>query len=196
MKKIIFILFVFTSCARIPVQVVELSDALKDEGERMHQLNLALVNKLFFEKRHMINEFIVNVYAPEFLKDFKSTIPPDEVDYEADFEQLVQAAYPRINATRDSLISVLEEQKNIITEKLNADYKVFNNAFTEMQNLLRSASKLNQQRTEVFQQVKALTNNRVDIEAVEKAVEKFIKDGGEISNKAAVLTNTIKSLIK
>src|SRR5688572_10723551 len=115
MKKLVLILFVFTSCARIPVQVVELSDALKDEGERMHELNLALVNKLFFEKRHMINQFIVNEYAPAFLKNFKSILPSD-VDYEADFEELVQAAYPRINATRDSLISVLEEQKNIIIE--------------------------------------------------------------------------------
>jgi hypothetical protein len=195
MKKLLLILMVFTSCAKIPVQVVELSDALKDEGERMHQLNLTLVNKLFFEKRHLINQFMVNEYTPEYLKDFKSILP-DDVDYEKDFDELVQAAYPRINATRDSLIGVLEGQKNVITDKLNADYKVFSDAFGEMQNLLRSASKLNQQRSEVYQNIKSLTNNKIDIAAVENAVDKFIKDAGSIAGKADAFKNTINSLIK
>lgn len=46
---IFYLLVAFTS--KIPIQAVELSDALKDEGERMHLLNLALVDKIF-QPRH------------------------------------------------------------------------------------------------------------------------------------------------
>lgn len=195
MKKLLILLFVFSSCAQIPVQVVELSDALKDEGERMHQLNLTLVNKLFFEKRHMVNEVIEKEYTPRFIENFKSVLP-DDVDFEADFNELAQAVYPKINATRDSLISVLEVQKNAIVNKLNTDYKVYTNAYSEMQNLLRSASRLNKQRTEVFQQVKNLTNNKINIEGIETALNKFIKEAGNIAGKADALTNTINSFLK
>jgi hypothetical protein len=195
MKKFLILLFVFSSCARIPVQVVELSDALKEEGERMHQLNLALVNKLFFEKRHMINEVIEKEYTPRFIENFKSVLP-DDVDFEADFNELAQAVYPRINATRDSLIAVLEAQKNTIVGKLNTDYKVYADAFDEMQNLLRSASRLSRQRTEVFQQIKSLTGNKIDVEGIENALNRFIKGAGQIAGRADALSNTISSLLK
>ncbi|RYF90355.1 MAG: hypothetical protein EOO03_03855 [Chitinophagaceae bacterium] len=48
------------SCARVPVQAVTLSAVLKDEGERMHNLNVLLVDYVFNEKKHLINEFIHN----------------------------------------------------------------------------------------------------------------------------------------
>jgi hypothetical protein len=195
MKYLWITCIAFCSCARIPIEAVQLSDALKEEAERMHLLNLTLVDKMFNEKVHMVNEFITNEYTPAIVDTFKARLPRD-TDFEADFTEMMQALYPRINKRKDSLIGVLSEQKIAIVNKLNQDYKVFNSAFTEMQLLLRSANKVNQQRVDVFAQVKALSGNRFDLENIDKALNKFITDGAGITDKSLLLTNTIQTLLK
>ncbi len=183
------------SCAKIPIQAVELSDALKDEGERMHLLNLALIDKIFQEKRHMVNEFITNEYTPAYIENFKKLLPSG-TDFKADFSEIIQAINPRINATKDSLLTALNEQKAGVINKLNEDFKVYSSAYSEMQNLLRSASKLNQQQSGVYQQIKTLSNNRINLEGIDKALNKFIRDAGSIGEKASLLTSTINSFLK
>lgn len=183
------------SCAKIPIQAVELSDALKDEGERMHLLNLALIDKIFQEKRHMVNEFITNEYTPAYIENFKKLLPAG-TDFRADFSEIIQAINPRINATKDSLLTMLNEQKAGVINKLNEDFKVYSSAYSEMQNLLRSAAKLNQQQSGVYQQIKTLSNNRINLEGIDKALNKFIRDAGSIGEKASLLTSTINSFLK
>src|SRR5687768_722369 len=106
-----------TSCAKMPIQAVELSHALKDEGQRMHEMNLALVDYVFNEKKHMINEFITKEYSPLLIENFK-TLLPAATDYKKDFLEIMQAINPRIDARRDSLLQVLQEQKRLVSSKL------------------------------------------------------------------------------
>lgn len=195
MKYVWIISITLMSCARVPIQAVQLSDALKDEAERMHQLNLALIDKIFQEKTYLINEFITNEYTPAYLENFKSKLPAN-TDFKADFADMMQAIYPKINARKDSLTSVLNEQKAGIVNKLNLDYKAFSDAYSEMQNLLRSASKLNEQRADAFGQIKSLSGNRIDVENIDKALNKFITDAGSVGDKSVLLTNTLNSLLK
>lgn len=195
MKYLLIIWMAAVSCARVPIQAVQLSDALKDEAERMHYLNLTLVDKMFTEKIYLVNEFVTNEYTPAYVENFKNKLPSG-IDFKSNFTEMMQALYPRINATKDSLTNVLDEQRKSIINKLNTDYKVFSGAFTDMQNLLQSASRVNQQQTDVYAQLKALTGNHLDMESVDKALNTFITTGGAIGNKAVQLTNTIQSLIK
>jgi hypothetical protein len=195
MKYLFIFCLLVASCAKIPIQAVELSDALKDEGERMHLLNLALIDKIFQEKRHMVNEFITNEYTPAYIDNFKKLLPPG-TDFKAEFSEIIQAINPRINATKDSLLTTLNEQKAGVINKLNEDFKVYSSAFSEMQNLLRSAAKLNQQQSGVYQQIKTLSNNRINLEGIDKALNKFIRDAGSIGEKASLLTSTINSFLK
>lgn len=183
------------SCAKIPIQAVELSNALKDESQRMHEMNLALVEYVFNEKRVLVNEFINNEYSPALIENFKELLP-DGVDYKKDLVEIMQAINPRIDARRDSLLQVLEALKMMIAQKLNTDYKVYSSAFTEMQNLLASASKLNQQRESVYANIKALSNNQINLQGIDDAMNRFIKGAGTISEKTLVLTNTIQPLLK
>lgn len=195
MKYLLIICLFLTSCARVPIQTVELSEALREEGERMHQINLSLVDKLFQEKVHQVNEFITKEYAPAIIENFKNLLPKD-LDFKANFQELAEAIYPQINATKDSMITVLQQQKTLIIDKLNVDYQAYSVAYMEMQNLLRSAARVNQKRTEVFQQLKTLSKNRIDLEAVDSAVNKFIRTGGDIGAKTVELTNTLNKLLK
>jgi hypothetical protein len=83
---------------------------------------------------------------------------------------------------------------------LDADYEVYRNAAGDLHNLLNSASKLNQQRASVYTQVKDLSNNRINLQAIDDAITTFItkggKWGGNISEGAAQLDKIIQSFIK
>lgn len=183
------------SCARIPVQAVTLSSVLKDEGERMHNMNVLLVEYVFNEKKHLVNEFINNEYSPALIENFKALLPPG-TDVKKDLVEIMQAINPKIEERRDSLLQVLQQQKNAITQKLNTDYKVYEQAFGAMQNLLVSAGKLNNQREEVYANVKALSNNRINLQGIDSALNQFIKGAGSVGEKSALLANTVQTFLK
>lgn len=194
-KYLIALFFFFTSCAKIPIQSVDLAEALKQEGERMHTLNIKLINKIFQDKKLLINEVIVNEYLPQYIENFKTKIPAS-VDYKASFSDLVQASYPALNATRDSLLNETDNAKNLIIDKLNKDYLAFSGAFDNLENLLKSGARLNAEKSNFFAKIKDLTKGKIDADAIEKAVNKFITDAGKIGDKASTLNETINLLLK
>lgn len=184
-----------SSCARMPVQAVELSHALKDEGQRMHEMNVMLVEYVFNEKKHLVNEFIANEYSPALIENFKALLPPG-TDFKKDLLEIMQAINPKIEERRDSLLQVLQQQKNTITQKLNSDYQVYGEAFTAMQNLLASAGKLNSQREGVYANVKALSNNRINLQGIDNALNQFIKGAGTVGEKSVLLASTVQTFLK
>ncbi|MBC7868339.1 MAG: hypothetical protein H7X88_12460 [Gloeobacteraceae cyanobacterium ES-bin-316] len=190
-----FICLGIVSCARMPVQAVELSHALKEEGQRMHSLNLTLVEYVFNEKKHLVNEFINNEYSPALIENFK-TLLPASIDVKKELVEIMQAINPKIAQRRDSLLQVLQEQKNMISQKLNADYKVYEEAFTAMQNLLASAARLNTQRESVYADLKALSNNRINLQGIDNALNQFILGAGSVGEKTVLLTNSIQTFLK
>lgn len=195
MKFLIFLMIVFGSCAKIPTQSVELSKALKDEANRMHQMNIALVEYAFNEKKHMVNEFIANEYAPTFLENFIKKLPPD-TDVKREMPEIIAAINPSIDNRRDSLLSVLMMQRNTIIQRLNADYLLFDNSFTALQNLLASASKLNASRSSVYEYVKKLSGNKINFSAINAALDNFITGAGSVSEREVALSNHIHLLLR
>ncbi len=183
------------SCARMPVQTIELSHALKDEGQRMHEMNVLLVEYVFNEKKHLVNEFINNEYSPALIENFKTLLPPG-TDVKKDLVEIMQAINPKIAERRDSLLQVLQQQKNAITQKLNTDYKVYAETFVAMQNLLVSAGRLNSQREDVYAKVKALSNNRINLQGIDNALNQFIKGAGAVGEKSVLLASTVQTFLK
>ncbi len=195
MKYLLIVAISLSACARIPVQSVQLSQVLQDEAARMHQLNVSLIEKMFKDKVYLVNEFIRTEYTPSYIEVFQKKLPAN-LDYKTEFGELIDAVYPRINATKDSLINVLDDQRIELINKLNKDYMVFNSAFNNLQALLQSANKTNEQRADVYSQVKALSANRIDLSAIDTALNSFITKGGNISQNALTLSNTIQSMLK
>lgn len=195
MKYLFIICISLVSCARVPIQAVQLSQALQEEANRMHRLNLALVDNMFAEKTVRINEFMQTEYTPAYIENFKKKLPPN-TDFKADFEEMMEAIYPRINATKDSLTTVLQNQRTTIVDKLNLDYQVFSSAFNDLELLLKSANRKDQQKTDVYAQLKTLTGNRLDLASIDNALNGFITGGGNIAAKALTLSSTIQSLLK
>lgn len=194
--RIIFPVFVFLllSCAKMPLQTITLTDAIIDEGERMHNLNILLINKMFAEKREKIDEFIKTEYTPTYMENFKKNIPAG-VDFDKELPNILQSIIPELNSRRDMMQSALEEQRVKILAKLEEDYKVFSESSSELRNLIESNTKVNEERRKVFEQVKALTNNKLDFNQVDTELDSFIIKAGNIGTNINDLNNKINSLL-
>ncbi|HYO21502.1 MAG TPA: hypothetical protein VER36_03785 [Flavisolibacter sp.] len=191
------LLLLFSSCAKIPVQSIALAEALQEEGERMHKLNLVFLNRIFLSKRVTIEKFIEEQYTPKAVAEFTSRVSKEfpQTDFKKEFPELMNALLPQINTRRDSLVRELELQKEKVVDKLNTDYKVFNNAASELKKLLESAVKVDKEKQALFNQAKALSNNRIDFNQLEGALDKFILSGGNVGNNIAELNNAVNQLL-
>lgn len=200
MKAInIFILLAMfcCGCATIPVQSVPLADAVQAEGERMHRMNLVFLNRIFAAKRDEVEKFIREEYTPKVVDEFTTKVKKEfpATDFKAEFAELMTALMPQINKRRDSLVTALELQKEKIVEKLNADYKVFDNAAMQLQNLLQSSVKVSAEKQALFNQAKTLSNNRLDFTSIEAALNKFIHSAGNVGNNVSELNNVINQFV-
>ena len=199
--KIIFqlgyLILLVSGCATIPVQSVALADAIQAEGERMHNLNVIFLNRIFDAKRETIERFIKEEYTPVVVANFTTKVNKEfpQTDFKKEFPDLLNALMPEINKRRDTLVRSLDLQKEKIVEKLNADYRMFDNAVFEMKKLLESAAKVDQQKQALYTQAKTLSNSRIDFNNLEVALDKFIHSSGNVAAKIPELNNTVDQLL-
>lgn len=193
--KVFFIVMALSSCAKIPVQSVNLMDALAEEGHRMHQVNLAFLNSIFKAKKEKVDEFIKTEYSPYYIANFQKNIPKD-ADLKAELPNIMNAIAPKIAARRDSMQAALEDQRIKLVIKLEQDYKAFESAASELRRLLVSAAQVNKEQQLLFSKTKELSKGTLDLEAVEGSIDRFIKSGSNFSNDVSDLNTAINSIIK
>ncbi len=196
MRKLIFLscLILLGACAKIPLQTITLTDAIIEEGKRMHELNVSLLNKMFNEKREKIDSFIKNEYTPEYLANFKEGVPVG-TNYEEEFSGMMKAIIPEINSYRDQMQSALESQRIKLVTKLNTDFQAFETASNELKLLIESAVKVSEERQKAFEKVKSLTQNKIDINKVENEIDKFIVKAGDVGSNINDFNSVINSLL-
>ena len=193
--KIYIVILLFSSCAKIPIQSVNLMDALMEEGTRMHQINISFLNGIFKAKKEKVDEFIKTKYTPHFIEELQKNIPP-ETNMKAELPNILNHITPLISQRRDSMQNALEEQRIKLSAKLETDYRTFSTAATELRMLLVSAAKLDTQRQQLFDRARELTKGSIDFDAIENSIDRFIGSGGNIGNDVSELNNTINSIIK
>jgi len=197
MKTKILILslaILFASCARIPIQSIDLVTIIHNEGERMHQLNTALTNNLFTEKRMKIDEFIRLEYTPKFIGEFTAKIP-ENIDIKQELPGMLASMIPVINERRDAMQSALELNRIKVIDKLNADFKDYEDACTELKTLLASAIKVDEERKKLQQQASGLTGNKIDFEKLEVTLDNFIQDSGDWGQNISNLNESVNALL-
>jgi hypothetical protein len=184
----------FASCARIPIQSIDLVTIIHDEGERMHQLNTALTNNLFAEKRQKIDDFIRLEYTPEFIEKITANIP-ENIDVKQELPGILASMIPVINERRDAMQSALELNRIKVIDKLNADFKDYEDACHELKTFLESAIKVDEERKKLEQQASGLTGNKIDFEKLEVSIDSFIQDSGDWGQNISNLNENVNALI-
>ncbi len=185
---VLAIAMLFASCARIPIQSIDLVTIIHDEGERMHQLNTALTDNLFTEKRQKIDDFIRLEYTPKFIGEFTAKIP-ENIDLKQELPGILASMIPLINERRDAMQSALELNRIKVIDKLNADFKDYEDACHELKTFLESAIKVDEERKKLEQQASGLTGNKIDFEKLESTIDNFIQDSGDLGDWGQNISN-------
>lgn len=191
----IILLVLCTACAKIPVQSLQLSSAMIEEGARMHQLNVLLINAMFKSKREKIDIFIREEYTPVYIREFMVRVP-EGTDLTKEMPEMMATMIPHINQQRDEMQAALEDQRIKVITKLNQDYDAYNEIALELYFLLESSTKVDEERNALMTQLNQRTGNQVDIDQLEKSLDNFILQSGAVGEKVTELNDRINSLLK
>lgn len=190
-------LMIISGCARIPSQTLDLIEAIETEGHRMHRVNVSLVNKLFAEKRKRVDNFIKLEYTPQFIQNFMGNVPPGyQINLENDLPDMLSSMIPQINDRRDKMQETLESQRIKIQEKLSLDYIQFSEAIESLKGLIDSAVKVEEERAMLSNQIRELSRDKIDMNAIETKLDSFITTAGDIGEKTSELNNAIDEILK
>lgn len=191
MKKLLLVFFaviaLLTGCAKIPVESVQLSDAIMMEGTRMHNTNIGLLNDLFNEKKQQVSDFIEKDYLPEMVKNFTGMVAPEDINA-ANLSDILLALVPQITQRRDAMIQALEEQRLKLESKMNSEYQVYYDASVTLRSLLQSAVEVDRERAALNDRIRQLSGEKIDLNKIEHTVDEFItKAGSPDSIQGAIL---------
>lgn len=192
------ILFFSAGCAKIPVASVQLSDAVMQEGARMHQINISMVNDLFNEKKKNVNEFIENVYTPQLIQNTVDSLTDEQCSRDS-LPLLLNLLMSEIEPRRDALVQALEDQRLKLVGQLNNEYAAYYDASYTIHNLLQSAAKVDAERASLYEQIKKLSGDKIDLDKIEQSVDAFISKAGTSGDYDAAileLDNIVNQIIK
>lgn len=196
MKKLLKYIVISTSCllvscASIPASTTTLTREVIKESDDMHQLNIALVNKLFGERKERIDLFIKNVYTPEVIKNYEKLLP-NTVNYKDEMPNIIKSIIPVINKRKDSLQAILSQQKQQILNDLNTNYKTFQTATTSLQNLIESVVKIKSVENKALHSIEKLTGTSLDAQKVKTTIDKLLNETAPTINKLVNIENILK----
>jgi hypothetical protein len=169
-----------------------LSERIQEEGARMHQLNLLLIQQLFSEKKARVNDFIKNEYTPSIIHKMTSDLDED-LDVKSELPQIMAAALPMINERQYAMQMALDSAKIKIVDQLNADFTKYNMANAEMKKLLESAVKLNEEKKQLLNQSNWFKRKGIDYDQLAELLDRFIYSSGNIGG---LIVNLNKDLNK
>lgn len=188
---VIIIGTIISSCASIPASTATLSEEVISEAAAMHKLNIALINQLFDERKDKVNDFINNQYIPTFVKNFEAKIPPN-VDVKAELPNILKSVMPVISRKRDSLHTLLDNQRNQILTSLNDSYSNYQRASGTLQNLITSAVKLKQSEANTLAQIESLTKTNLNVNKIENHLDSLLIKTGNGFDKLLNVASELK----
>lgn len=196
MKKSLKYIVILTSCllascVSIPASTTTLTREVIKESDDMHQLNIALVNKLFNERKERIDLFIKNVYTPEVIKNYEKLLP-NTLNYKEEMPNIIKSIIPVINNRKDSLQTILSQQKQQILNSLNTNYKTFQTATTSLQNLIESVVKIKSVENKALNSIEKLTGTSLDTQKVKTTIDKLLNETAPTINKLVNIENILK----
>ncbi|MFN3299447.1 MAG: hypothetical protein ACK41Z_04565 [Sediminibacterium sp.] len=180
------------ACTRIPLQSITLSERIQEEGARMHQLNLLLIQQLFAEKKARVNDFIKNEYTSSIIHKMTSDLE-DDMDAKLALPQMMAAALPLINERQYTMQMALDSAKIKVVDQLNTDFAKYNMANIEMKRLLESAVKLNEEKKQLLNQSNWFKKKGIDYDQLAELLDRFVSSSG---NVGGLIVNLNKDLNK
>lgn len=183
------------ACTRIPLQTITLSEKIQEEGERMHRLNILLVHQVFAEKKNRVNDFIQKEYTAKIVAKMTDDLD-DETDPKSVLPEMMAAALPLITERQYTMQLVLDSAKTKLLDQLNADFKQYQLATTEMKKLLESAVKLNESKKQLLNQSQWLNKKGINYDQLAELLDRFIQSSGNIGGMVGNLNKDLEKILQ
>lgn len=191
---LICLLLSLSACTRIPLQSITLSEKIQEEGERMHRLNLLLVHQVFAEKKNRVNDFIQKEYTAKIVAKMTEDLD-DETDPKLVLPEMMAAALPLITERQYTMQLALDSAKIKLLNQLNADFKQYQLATSEMKKLLESAVKLNESKKQLLNQSNWLNKKGINYEELAELLDRFIQSSGNIGGLVVNLNKDLEKIL-
>lgn len=188
---VVLIAISISACASIPASTATLTQEVISESNAMHRLNIALVNKLFEERKDKVDDFINNQYIPKYVANFQSKIPAG-VDVSAELPNILKSVMPVISRKRDSLHNLLDAQKQQMITSLNDSYSDYQQASATLQNLISSAVQLKQSEANTLAQIQKLTGTNINVGKIQNQLDSLLVKTGSGFDKLLKVESAIK----
>lgn len=180
--KLFFLCLLTSACVSIPKSTNTLTQQMAEETNNMHNLNISLVQQLFNERKQRLNTFITNKYTPSLIERYKKLLP-DTTNYKKELGNIITSIIPVIEAKKDSLNNILNNQEKQIISQLNSNYQKFTRASNSLQNLISSATKINDSEENIIQSIDNITHNKLNLNAIENELDSLLGKTSNIFNK-------------
>ena len=187
---------VLAGCSSIPSEAPELSAQLGTRISSLESTHVWLLEEFFRDKRQKVDDFIQEIWVPEFTQEFFSTPKIDamwqqvaksqDINDRVKFSTIVgQKLQEKINIKRTELIKPLDELELTIKNKLKSEYdqtRAINNTLTAF---LLSASEVEANRKRYLDMV-GITDSKVDnvVNETDQAVSELVDAAQSIADKA------------
>jgi hypothetical protein len=197
-------------CAAIPAEAPELSGQLGVRVTAIEASHQRLVEQFFAEKRRRVDEYVQQVWVPEFAKQFFEDPPMDALWKEVvnspdlgDRLKFISRAAPvlqeKINAKRVELIQPLEELEAQVKSKLRTEYDQVRSINSTLTAFLQSAAKVEANRKRYLEML-GIADKQVDkfIDDTDSAVSSLTAKAGGVQEKvdaAKSFIDRVKSII-
>lgn len=191
-KFIVFILvvFLFSACATIPQESVDLSTELGAGIQKQYQSQIDLINLHFSIKRKALDEALDKAIK----KYFEGLTPSGTVELNRNQLQDVADDVMKLNAKNNEAKEELEETRILLIKKLNENYLALNLANSSITGLLQSAVTVKEARSEAFQSLSKATEGKIDLDKVFNELDDFVLKGGKDAGETIKLVDKIKTL--
>lgn len=187
--------FVFVGCASIPPESVALSRGIGDGMQKQQQAHIALVNLFFDEKKQKLDKWIEEVYAPEFIKNFREALKSKGENPDVFTGEMTSGIVKRIVKARDQRQSELDKARIAIIQRLSDNYGTLIRANAELTALLESAVKVNESTSSLLASVKEGTGGKIDLEEIGKKFDEHLLKAGSAADTTTGFYESIQGLI-
>lgn len=183
-------ILLLSACASIPKESYELNVMVSKRLESQRLYQERLINELIAEKLDNVSDYIQQDYLPTLLKKLKKLQLENGQDTTLSPEKVVAIANKAIAKYTEQAAALEALRRKLLTTS-NDYYMLTIKANDKVTELLKSAVKVDEARTNLVNTLAAEAKVNLDLDSISKKIDNTLKESGDISGAVETIINTL-----
>tara|TARA_B100001109_G_scaffold248148_1_gene238664 strand:- start:4601 stop:5191 length:591 start_codon:yes stop_codon:yes gene_type:complete len=183
-------ILLLSACASIPKESYELNLMVSKRLESQRLYQERLINELIAEKLDNVSDYIQQDYLPTLLKKLKKLQLENGLDTTLTPEKVAAIANKAIAKYTEQAAALEALRRKLLTTS-NDYYMLTIKANDKVTELLKSAVKVDEARTNLVNTLAAETKVNLDLDSISNKIDNTLKESGDISGAVETIINTL-----